>query len=99
MTSGSPPTCNTHVTASANRLAAAHAARARRAATGERAPDPIARAKTKPTSLRLAVTAKCWDCVGADADPNPRGRIRECPAVRCPLHPVRPYQRTDHKVL
>lgn len=54
--------------------------------------DPVAKAKTKPKSLRLAVTAKCWDCVGGDADPGPRQRIRECGVRRCPLHPVRPYQ-------
>ncbi len=53
---------------------------------------PIERARENPRSLRLAVTAKCFDCVGGDCDPNPRGRIASCPAAKCPLHPVRPYQ-------
>lgn len=56
---------------------------------------PIEKARAKPTSLRFAVNAKCWDCQCGDADPNPRERIRSCPVTRCPLHPVRPYQRGD----
>ena len=56
--------------------------------------DPITKARENPQSLRLAVNAKCWDCCGAGADPNPRGAIRECPCSSCPLHPVRPYQKT-----
>lgn len=55
--------------------------------------DPIEKAKKKPKSLRLAVNAKCWDCVGGTSDPGPRGRIRDCTVTRCPLHPVRPYQK------
>lgn len=55
--------------------------------------DPIEKAKRKPTSLRLAISAKCADCVGWHGDPNPRGRIRDCPSTKCPLHPVRPYQK------
>lgn len=54
--------------------------------------DPIEKARRKPTSLRLAITAKCWDCVGGDADPLTRRRIRECSCAGCPLHPVRPFQ-------
>lgn len=56
---------------------------------------PMEKAAERPTSLRLAVTAKCADCVGWDCDPNPRERIRECISTRCPLHPVRPYQRGE----
>lgn len=75
-------------------LAAARAARAARLAAGlATTMDPIERAAANPGSLRAAVNGKCFDCVGADADPNPRGRIRACPSSRCPLHPVRPYQR------
>lgn len=54
--------------------------------------DPIAKAACHPNSLRLAINAKCWDCVGAGADPNPRGAIRHCPVLRCPLYAHRPYQ-------
>lgn len=57
--------------------------------------DPIQKAAAKPTSLRLAITAKCWSCVGAGADPHPRREIAECAVRRCPLHPVRPYQRGE----
>lgn len=46
-----------------------------------------------PRSLRAAINAKCWDCVGQDADPAPRRRIGECGCTSCPLHAVRPYQR------
>lgn len=54
--------------------------------------DPIAKLAERPTSLRAAITAKCWDCIGRDADPQPTRRIRECPCTGCPLHRVRPYQ-------
>lgn len=40
-------------------------------------------------SLRAAVTAFCGECCGYD-----REAVRTCPAVACPLHPYRPWQRT-----
>lgn len=45
-----------------------------------------------PRSLRAAINAKCWDCIGAGADPAPRRLIRECGCTTCPLYAVRPYQ-------
>lgn len=54
--------------------------------------DPISKAARSPRSLRLAITAKCWDCQGAGADPGTRERIATCCAISCPLHNVRPYQ-------
>lgn len=54
--------------------------------------DPIAKAKANPQSLRLAINGKCWDCIGAGADPNPRRLIRDCEVTDCALWPVRPYQ-------
>lgn len=54
--------------------------------------DPIEKAKLKPTSLRLAITAKCWDCIGGTSDSNPRARIRDCGVTKCPLYTVRPFQ-------
>lgn len=54
---------------------------------------PTEKHVAEPRSLRKAVTAKCWDCVGAGQDPNPREQIRECPMTRCALHSVRPFQR------
>ncbi len=53
---------------------------------------PIAKARANPKSLRAAIDGKCWDCIGAGADPNPRGAIRDCAIRDCTLHPVRPYQ-------
>lgn len=57
--------------------------------------DPIAKAARNPRSLRLALNAKCWDCIGAGADPNPRGAIRDCAIRDCSLWPVRPYQTQE----
>jgi hypothetical protein len=57
--------------------------------------DPIERARRNPTSLRLAINAKCYDCGGRDADPNWRARIAECVIPACSLHSVRPFQRSD----
>ena len=75
---------------------------ARQAAAAKRAAgislerlDPIEKARRNPKSLRLAINGKCWDCVGAGADPNPRGAIRECAITDCTLHPVRPYQTAE----
>lgn len=58
--------------------------------------DPLQKAIQNPKSLRLAINAKCWDCVGAGKDPNPRKMIRECACGSyCPLFPVRPYQEKE----
>lgn len=76
-------------------LEKAHAARKARAAAGEVLVrlNPIEKAQKKPKSLRLAVNAKCFDCVGQDCDPGWRKRISECAVTKCPLNPVRPYQK------
>ena len=79
-------------------LEALQAAREARKAAGLPTPerrDPIQKAAAKPSSLRLAISAKCYDCQGRDCDPGFRERIRSCVVSRCPLHPVRPYQRDD----
>lgn len=54
--------------------------------------DPTEKARKNPNSLRLAVNGKCWECVGAGFDVNPRRAIRECAIVGCTLHAVRPYR-------
>jgi len=71
--------------------------RAWREAGGKPGPrrTPGEKAAANPRSLRLAITAKCWDCVGGDADPGARIRIRECSVLACSLRPVRPYQGKD----
>ncbi len=57
--------------------------------------DPMTKAANHPKSLRLAITAKCYDCSGRDEDPGMRGRVLDCNAPTCPLWPVRPWQRDD----
>lgn len=54
--------------------------------------DPITRARRNPTSRKLAIAAKCYDCQGRDDDPGVRERIRTCLSPGCPLYPVRPYK-------
>lgn len=50
---------------------------------------PIEKAKLKPTSLRLAINAKCWDCCCEQ-----RVEITRCQITDCSLWPVRPYQKS-----
>ena len=78
-------------------LEAAHLKRAEMKAAGIKAVilNPIDKARRFPSSRRLAINGKCYDCVGAGNDPNPRGAIRDCAISDCTLHPVRPYQRHD----
>ena len=57
--------------------------------------DPIERAQRNPNSLRLAITAKCYECLGGQDAKNIRKEIRECTSHKCPLYPVRPYQSKD----
>ncbi|WP_026610732.1 hypothetical protein [Methylocaldum szegediense] len=59
--------------------------------------DPIEKARLDPKSLRKAINGKCWDCIGAGADPNPRGAIANCHITLCTLWPVRPYQHIAGK--
>ena len=56
---------------------------------------PTDKAQLKPNSLRLAVTAKCVECMGGASVPNFRKDIRECTSPTCPLYAVRPYQRKE----
>lgn len=58
--------------------------------------NPLAKAKKTPTSLRLAVNAHCYSCMGGDkADLRTQNSvvssIRECASSICPLLPVRPF--------
>ena len=81
-------------------LQKAHAALAARRAAGDLTPrlDPIAKAKANPKSLRLAITAKCFECMGGGEDTGTRKLIRACTSGSCPLHPVRPYQAKDKEL-
>lgn len=59
--------------------------------------NPIEKAKDNPNSLRCAINAKCYECVGMDDDPNYRQTIRTCTGYSCPLFDHRPFQRTSHE--
>ena len=50
--------------------------------------NPIQKAKENPTSLRLAINAMCYSCLGSGTPQE----IRDCSSKLCPLHTVRPYQ-------
>lgn len=41
-----------------------------------------------PTSLRLAINAQCYDCMGQGTPTE----IRNCTATNCHLYPVRTYK-------
>lgn len=55
--------------------------------------DPILKANANKKSLRLAINAKCCECMGGPSEPNWRAFIGECTSPGYPLHPVRPHQR------
>lgn len=57
--------------------------------------NPAEVAKQNPLSLRAAVNAKCYECVGGTLEQpskNWRNEIRNCTSKLCPLVPVRPYK-------
>jgi len=54
---------------------------------------PIEKAKDKPASLRLAINAMCFDCIGCGFDSYPQNEIRNCQIKDCSLWNVRPYQK------
>lgn len=46
-------------------------------------------------SLRLAVNAMCFHCMGCTAshfEPGAKDEIRNCTAIHCPLWQFRPYR-------
>lgn len=57
--------------------------------------DPVEKARAKPNSLRLAVTAKCVECMGGPDVTGFRKDIRNCTSSSCPLYAVRPYQHKE----
>jgi hypothetical protein len=49
-------------------------------------------------SYRLAITAKCAECMGCSAgyfEPGFKAQVRNCTSYHCPLYAVRPYQAKD----
>lgn len=60
--------------------------------------NPVQQAEANPTSLKRAVKAFCWTCVGGDGDPGAKFRVRDCTAPKCPLHPHRPWQDAKGRI-
>lgn len=56
---------------------------------------PGEKSKSNPQSLRLAITANCWDCMGGEHAENVRQQVRECAVEKCFLYAVRPWQIKD----
>lgn len=55
--------------------------------------NPVEQAHEKPGSMKAAIKAFCWLCVGADADPGAKFRVRDCAVgAKCPLFQHRPWQ-------
>ncbi len=55
--------------------------------------NPTQRSQDNPSSLRKAINALCYECVGADSDSNWMARIKFCQILNCSLHKVRPYSK------
>lgn len=55
---------------------------------------PLNKALADPKSLRKAVTAFCYECVGGDGEPGARIHVRNCTTRNCPLFRVRPWQKS-----
>ena len=56
---------------------------------------PVEKARADPRSLRKAVTAFCYECVGGDDEPGARKEVTNCTAKGCHLYPIRPWQQND----
>lgn len=61
--------------------------------------NPVQQANASPNSLKKAIKAYCWVCVGADADPGAKQRVRDCSVgPKCPLFPHRPWQNLKDRI-
>ena len=52
--------------------------------------NPMQKLEKNPTSLRLAVNAQCWSCMGGTKESVED--IRNCTSPKCPLYAVRTYK-------
>ena len=57
---------------------------------GIKPPNPIKRAKQKPNSMRFAINAMCYDCMGRES--GWRNMVQTCTAPGCPLYGLRPHK-------
>lgn len=58
---------------------------------------PIDKARLAPNSLRTAIDAHCYQCIGEDADPYWQKSVGQCHITKCALWPHRPYQHHAEK--
>lgn len=54
--------------------------------------NPLEKLDLNRTSLRLAVNARCYQCMGENHDPGVNKRIADCNSEHCALYHVRPYK-------
>ena len=71
-------------------LQKARAKRAENIRLGIKPLNPIERAKQNPKSMRLAINAQCYDCMGRES--GWKNEVRNCPSKNCPLLGFRPYK-------
>jgi hypothetical protein len=62
--------------------------RKRNREAGIKPPNPIERSKLKPNSMRLAINAMCFDCMGQES--GWRKMVKLCSSPNCPLYKLRP---------
>ena len=71
-------------------LQKARAKLAENRAKGIKRLNPLEKAKQKPNSMRLAINAFCYECMGFAK--SWRNDVRDCTAPNCPLFGFRPYK-------
>lgn len=57
---------------------------------------PVVRAILQPRPSSM-VRSNCWTCVGGDADPGGRARVRDCTVWRCAFWKTRPWRDVTAK--
>ena len=55
--------------------------------------NPIQRSQANPRSLRLAINAKCYECLGCL--PSWRREVENCTSPKCPLFAQRPRREAN----
>lgn len=68
------------------------ARRARKQAGLPAVKNPVEQALENPKSLRKAINAMCFYCMGGGKDQGTKNDVRDCTAPNCPLFAVRPHQ-------
>ena len=71
-------------------LQKARAKLAENRAKGTKRLNPLEKAKQNPKSMRLAINAFCYECMGYAK--SWRTDVRDCTAKNCPLFGFRPYK-------